>query len=498
MDFGDEGTRTGQLLVRVLRRTPNEPMPASEVAANRLVVDWRQLQRWDLAEDRLPPNTEILFRPPSLWERYRAAILAVLGVVIVESLLIALLLVERKRRVRAQRAVEGQVAYERVMRALTDDMVRLSPAEAAVALADALPRVARFAGATAAVLVMTPDDSGAVAPCLVWTEAEDSVRRYASTADVPSAIEGDRLEIPLIGEHVSYGNLELHRARGVAWPADMATRIGAVGDLIAGALARARAGRALEQTRGQVEHMARVATVSGLAAAVSHEMRQPLAAIRMNAEAGNLFLARTPPDVEEAREALEAIVRDDVRASEVVEHFRDLLRKHDPISTTVDLNAVCRTTAKLVEHEVIGRRARLALSLDPNVPAIRGDPVQLQQVLINLTLNALDAVSASTSDREAAISTATRDGDVEVRVSDTGPGLSAVMQQQLFEPFFSTKPHGLGMGLTIVRSIVERHHGNLRAENRAAGGALFTVTLPAGEAMTVTAQSPSGGAEANP
>jgi len=485
MDFGDDGTRTGRLLVRVLRRAPNEPMPSSEVAANLLVVDWRQMQRWGLSEDRLPPNTEVLFRPPSTWERYRSEILAVVALVIVESLLIALLLVEQKRRVSAQLAVEGQVVYERVMRALTAELVSRSPAEVPVALEEALPKVARFAGATAAVLAITPDDASAVAPCLVWTEAEDSVRRCVSRADALSAIDGHHLEIPLIVEQVTYGILELYRTRDMAWSPDMATRIGAMGDLIAAALARARSRRALEQTRGQVEHMARVATVSGLATAVSHEMRQPLAAIRMNAEAGNLFLARTPPDVEEAREALQAIVRDDVRASEVVEHFRAFLRKQDPISTTVDLNEVCRNTAKLVEHEVTGRRARLVLRLGGDVPPVRGDPVQLQQVLINLTLNALDAVSASTVDREAAISTATSNGDVEVHVSDTGPGLSAAVQQRLFEPFFSTKPHGLGMGLTIVRSIVERHHGTLRAENRSVGGALFTVTLPAGQTSSI-------------
>ena len=227
--------------------------------------------------------------------------------------------------------------------------------------------------------------------------------------------------------------------------------------------------------------MARVATVNGLAAAVSHELRQPLAAIRMNAEAGGLLLTQTPPDVEEARLALQAIVRDDVRAAEVVDHYRALLRKQEPISTTVDLNAVCRTTAQLVEHEVTGRRARLVLRLDPDAPPVRGDPVQLQQLLINLTLNALDAVSASTSEREAAISTVRSNGDVEVHVSDTGPGLAPAVQHRLFEPFFSTKPHGLGMGLTIVRSIVERHNGRLHAENRPIGGALFTVTLPSGE-----------------
>ena len=341
MDFGDDGARTGELLVRVLRRAPNEPMPASEVATNRLVVDWRQLQRWGLSADRLPPGTEVLFRPASLWERYRGGILTALGLFIVESVLIALLLIERKRRVRAQRAVE--------------------------------------------------------------------------------------------------------------------------------------------QARKELEHMARVATVNGLAAAVSHELRQPLAAIRMNAEAGGLLLTQTPPDVDEARLALQAIVRDDVRAAEVVDHYRALLRKQEPTSTTVDLNAVCRTTAQLVEHEVTGRRARLVLRLDPDVPPVRGDPVQLQQLLINLTLNALDAVSASTSEREAAISTVRSNGDVKVHVSDTGPGLADAVQQRLFEPFFSTKPHGLGMGLTIVRAIVERHHGRLHAENRPVGGALFTVTLPAGE-----------------
>jgi C4-dicarboxylate-specific signal transduction histidine kinase len=478
MDFGDDGTRTGRILLRVLARAPREPMPATEVAVTRLVVDWRQLQRWGLSEDRLPPGTEVLFRTASAWARYRTAILAVLGLLIVESLLIALLLVERTRRMRAQRAVEEQVAYERMMRALTADMVRRPPAQVAGALGDALPKVARFAGASAAILVVTEDPTG-MATCLVWTEAEDSVRTYAGRADVPSVNGGDPVEIPLIVDSVTYGMLELQRAPDMSWPAGMATRLGAVGDLIAGALARARADRALEQTRGQVEHMARVATVSGLAAAVSHELRQPLTAIRMNAEAGALFLARTPPEVDEARLVLREIVSDDVRASEVIDHFRALLRRRDPVSTAVDLNEVCRKTARILEHEATERRARLVLRLDPEVPLVRGDPVQLQQVLINLTLNALDAVSASAPDREAAISTAARNGHVEVQVSDTGPGLSPDVQQRLFEPFFSTKQHGLGMGLAIVRSIVERHHGILRAGNRSVGGALFTVTLPA-------------------
>jgi C4-dicarboxylate-specific signal transduction histidine kinase len=199
----------------------------------------------------------------------------------------------------------------------------------------------------------------------------------------------------------------------------------------------------------------------------------------MNAEAGERLLARTPPEVDEARLALREIAGDDARAAEVVEHYRALLRQQATISTAVDLNAVCRETAKLVGPEVTVRRARLELQLDPDVPPVRGDPLELQQALLNLTLNALEALTASAADREIGIRTAASHGEVEIHVSDTGPGLSPDVQRRLFEPFFSTKPHGLGMGVTIARSIVERHHGRLRAENRAEGGARFTVTLPA-------------------
>jgi signal transduction histidine kinase len=469
-------------------------MPASEVAATALVVDWRQLKRWDLSEGRLPPNTEVLFRPPSFWERYRGAIVAALGLFTVESLLIAFLLIERRRRVRAQHAVEEQLAHERMMRALTADFVRRSPAEVGGALADALTRVGRFTGASMVVLLVRPEDSTSVGTCLAWTQADDSVESYARRSDVPSVDDAGRLEIPLVGQ-AAHGTLELHAAPGRSWPADAALRLGAVSDLIAGALDRAATGRALDETRRQLEHLARVATASGLAAAVSHQLRQPLTSIRANAEAGALLLADSPPDVNEARQALQEIARDNARAAEVIDHFLALYRKKEPMSTAVDLNALCRQIAKLLEHEVSRQQARLVLRLDPQLPAVRGDPVQLQQALINLTLNALDALSAADADREATIRTAENHGEVEVSVSDTGTGFTPDAQKRLFEPFFSTKTHGIGMGLTIVRSIVERHHGVLRAENLSAGGALFTVTLPGGEVHAPPAPEMSAGDE---
>ena len=480
MDFAEDGRRTGELLGRVLRRAPGEPLPPQEVAAASLVVDWRQLERWGLPADRLPPGTEIFFRTPSTWERYRSAILGVLALLVLESLLIGLLLVERKRRFRAQRAVEEQMAYEQLITGLGADTVRLSPGELSRALEDVLRRVSRFARADAGVLTLNPDDAGGAATRLSWSAADDRVRSGAAGADPGAALPGaERLEIPLGAENVNYGVLELCRADGEAWPGAMVARLETAGGLVARALARASAARALEETRGQVEHMARVATVSGLAAAVSHELRQPLTAIRINAEAGARLLARDPPDLDEVRIIFQDIVRDDVRASEVIEQFRALLTKRDPVSTVIDLNGVCRSTARLVDHEVRVRRARLAIALDPELPLVRGDPVLLQQVIINLTLNALDAVAASSPDREVVLGTAVCDGGVEVYVQDSGPGLAPEVRKRLFEPFFSTKPHGLGMGLTIVRTIVERHGGSLRSENGSGGGALFTVTLPA-------------------
>jgi len=372
--------------------------------------------------------------------------------------------------------------------------VRRSPAEVGGALADALTRVGRFTGASMVVLLVRPEDSTGVGTCLAWTQADDSVESYARRSDVPSGDDAGRLEIPLVAQ-AAHGTLELHAALGRSWPADQALRLGAVSDLIAGALDRAATGRALDETRRQLEHLARVATVSGLAAAVSHQLRQPLTAIRANAEAGALLLADSPPDVNEARQALQEIARDNARAAEVIDHFLTLYRKKEPLSTAVDLNALCRQIAKLLEHEVSRQQARLVLRLDPQLPAVRGDPVQLQQALINLTLNALDALSAADADREATIRTAANNGEVEVSVSDTGTGFTPDAQKRLFEPFFSTKTHGIGMGLTIVRSIVERHHGVLRAENLSAGGALFTVTLPGGRVHAPPATEMSAGDE---
>ena len=240
--------------------------------------------------------------------------------------------------------------------------------------------------------------------------------------------------------------------------------------------------RLADETRRQVAHMGRVALVGELTATMSHELRQPLAAIRMNAEAGAKIVARDTGQFDDEEreicgEIFNEIVADDVLASDIITRVRALVRREELPQQPVDLNEICRTSARLLQYDTLTRKAEITLTLDPKLPTVTGDPVQLQQVVLNLIVNALDAASASMRP-EVAISTVARDSEVEIAVRDNGPGLTADVEQHLFESFFTTKPHGLGLGLPIVHSIIERHHGRVGAENAEQGGAIFRVTMP--------------------
>ena len=256
-------------------------------------------------------------------------------------------------------------------------------------------------------------------------------------------------------------------------------RIESAAALVAAALARAGAARALSESRGHVAHLARVATMSQLGAAVTHELRQPLTAMRTNAEAGVTLLGQNPPDVREAREAFRDIVDDNTRAMEVIEHVRSLLRSEAGTRESVSINDICHEGAKLVQRYAQTKFVTVDLALADVLTIVRGDAVQLQQVVINLVLNAIESAAASTEERRVVITTANRNGRIVLEIRDSGAGLPPQVQQNLFKSFFSTKKSGLGMGLAIVHQIVERHRGQVAAHNGVDGGAIFRVTIPA-------------------
>jgi two-component system, LuxR family, sensor kinase FixL len=237
----------------------------------------------------------------------------------------------------------------------------------------------------------------------------------------------------------------------------------------------------LQHLHHQLAHASRVSMMGQLASAIAHELSQPLTAILVNTEAASLFLEHEPPALDELREILVDIRRDDKRASDVIERMRTLLRRRSFVARTLSVSDLLETVAILTRIDCTARKVTLEVAaLAPGLPVVMGDSVQIQQVLINLVLNATDAVANLPVDRRNVAVGAARheNGGVEFSVSDLGPGIEAEKLEHLFEPFFTTKPNGLGMGLSISRTIIEAHGGRIWAVNNAREGATFRFTLP--------------------
>jgi C4-dicarboxylate-specific signal transduction histidine kinase len=239
-----------------------------------------------------------------------------------------------------------------------------------------------------------------------------------------------------------------------------------------------------QQRRAELAHLSRVASLGELTATLAHELNQPLTAILTNAGAGRRFLARPDPDVSEVRDALADITSETQRAREIIARLRDMLRPDRPAEfSTVELNDVIRTVERLVRGERLRHRVTVELDLAPGLAPTTGDPIQLQQVVMNLMLNAFAAMDhPGRSTRRLLVRTdmtAEDEAQVQAEFHDSGVGIAPDVADRLFEPFVTTKPDGLGMGLSICRTILDKHRGELRATNNLAGGATFTLTLPA-------------------
>ena len=336
------GTRVGEIARRVLDGTPARDIALEHVPVSQ-VFDWHQLRRWRIAETALPANSVVLFREISVWERYRGTIVTVAIVLLLQSALIAGLVVERKRRPRAE------------------------------------------------------------------VEARRNLTAMA--------------------------------------------------------------------------HLDRRAAMGELATSLAHELSQPLNAILQNAGVAHMLLNAhpTPPALGEMSDIISDIRKDDIRASEIIRRMRGLLQKHELESRPVDLNEIAQETIAIVQPDARSRGIELDMDLAAGVHQIPGDRVHLQQVLLNLLMNAMDAVAAMPPDRRRVrVAISEHDGEVRLGVSDTGAGIPADRVSTIFEPFYTTKTtgSGMGMGLTIARGIVDAHGGRMAAENNAGGGATVWFSVP--------------------
>jgi signal transduction histidine kinase len=231
--------------------------------------------------------------------------------------------------------------------------------------------------------------------------------------------------------------------------------------------------------RAQLEHVGRVTVLGELTASIAHEVNQPLAAVVINGSACTRWLSDHPPNLEEAKLAIGRIVKDANRASEIIAQVRALTKKTFHLNERVDVNDIIRGTVTLVEGELAKHQISLHTELSDDQLQVRGDPVQLQQMILNLVLNAIEAMSgAPEGERELIITCATNAEGVRVLIRDTGRGLVSENLDRIFDAFYTTKPEGMGMGLTISRSIVEAHGGRIWATPNPRG-ATFQFVLPA-------------------
>ena len=251
---------------------------------------------------------------------------------------------------------------------------------------------------------------------------------------------------------------------------------------VARARERERVAVEMRQLREELAHSSRVSTLGQLAASVAHELNQPLGAILANAEAAELFLQQDPPALGDLRAILADIRKDDERAGEVIRRMRGLLRKRELERQPLEINSLVEDVLQLVSGDATLRGVSLTADLGPFLPKVAGDRVHLQQVLLNLIINGMDAMAGQPQERRR-ISVQTRSGadaHVGLAVIDSGSGVEPDKLPRLFEPFYTTKPTGMGMGLSIARTIIEAHGGRIWAENCAEGGAVFRIELPTG------------------
>jgi PAS domain S-box-containing protein len=471
--FESLGTTAADMAVEILSGAHVTTLPPRVDPRPAFRVDARAMERWGLKQSDLPPGSIVLFKESSFWNQHRDLVLGTALVVGLQSYVVAALLFQRRRRWRAE--VSLKESEERMtftaasvnvglwqFDQTTNQLWATEHCRAMFGLAGDVP----LARDTILAAIHPDDRNIAVA----------AIRQVSNTRE--STVNQVRVMLP--EDQVRWVSIRT-RAHLSGQGAPKLFN-GIFVDITEQKAAAAEA----ELQQQEVTHLMRVSVLGELSGAVAHEVNQPLTAILSNAQAALHLLEQEPPNLAEIRDALQDIVREDDRAGEVVHRLRSLLKKGESKSELVDVNELVNATIALLRSEMISRRITVETELADDLPTTFGDSVQLQQVLLNLVVNAMDAMASTpVATRLVTISSrATSAGTIEVLVKDRGLGIEPAHGGRLFEPFFTTKDHGLGLGLTICSTIIQAHGGKITLSNDGVGsGAIAGFSLPMQEIL---------------
>jgi PAS domain S-box-containing protein len=468
ISYSTEGARTARAVLRILNGEKSGNPDSPEDGGNRYILDARELRRWGISEDLLPPGSDVRYKDFSLWESYRWQIVAVVSVLIVQALLITALVISLRKQRRADRALQEAESKYRTVAEFTHDWEYWAAPDGRLLYVS--PACERITGYSCGLFM----DDSSLFRNIVHPEDREAWDEHVRNARTEPKFRETQLRIQTRDGKIRW--IE-HACRPVTDERGEFQGIRASNRDIT---ERKDAELELQLRREELAHVTRIVTVGELATSLAHEINQPLTAIRCNAEAAQRFLSGAVPDLGEVRQILADIIQDDTRAGEVVGRIRTLVKKEAPRREEVELNNAVWETIGLVRSASFLEGLSITADLDPDLPTVQGDRVQLQQVVLNLLLNATAAMRDTLpASRKLVIRTAMEDGrGVRVSVRDSGIGIDRHEMDRLFEPFYTTKADGLGMGLSISRTIIKAHNGTIGAENNPEGGATFYFTLP--------------------